>query len=423
MHAKLSWLNCVGAPLVVLDPAGQTALAMNRAAARVLGRSLRDPVPVADLLPDTLLTAIASAIKAGIGQTQEPVTITTGAGPCLIAMLEPPGGPGWLVTLPDNVPGAADAPGSFRWNPAWKAILDELPVAVEIYDAELREVFASRQAAQTVGYAAGELPSLHDWWDRGYPEPAARRAIERAWDEAVATSRATGAAVTIRDLSEIACKGGDSRIMEVRYRAFGDAHLMVYWDVSEDRRTEIELRRLALVDPLTELANRRAFDDGAMQGLAQAATAAAPVSLLLLDLDHFKAINDRYGHDGGDDVLRAFADHCRAMARPDDLVARLGGEEFAILMPGLGAADAYRRAELIRQDVADHPILLRSETVHVTVSIGCATCRPARAESLAALIKAADEALYEAKKRGRNLVFAHPGEGGGPEAAARLRDA
>ncbi|CAN1556669.1 PleD Response regulator containing a CheY-like receiver domain and a GGDEF domain [Rhabdaerophilaceae bacterium] len=162
---------------------------------------------------------------------------------------------------------------------------------------------------------------------------------------------------------------------------------------------------LAIVDPLTQLHNRRYFqshlasmmNDGAMRGAA--------ISLLVIDVDHFKAVNDRHGHDAGDEVLQECAARLKKVVRGIDIVARFGGEEFVIVMPDTEAYAASRVAERIRIGIEAKPFRIHSgkKELKLTVSIGVATA----GESLSnpdSLFKRADEALYDAKSAGRNRV-------------------
>jgi diguanylate cyclase (GGDEF)-like protein len=174
--------------------------------------------------------------------------------------------------------------------------------------------------------------------------------------------------------------------------------------LAEQRAVE----RQARFDGLTDLANRREFDREIVRWLDAAVRSGGECSLLMIDLDRFKAVNDTYGHVAGDAVLRGIADLLRAQTcrmRSDDriLVARYGGEEIAVVLPDIGAAGAVRIAELIREAVAAHEFDARGRTLRVTVSVGVATF-PTDASTADALIVAADEALYDAKSRGRNRV-------------------
>jgi two-component system cell cycle response regulator len=162
---------------------------------------------------------------------------------------------------------------------------------------------------------------------------------------------------------------------------------------------------LAVTDPLTGLHNRR-YMFGQLEALAQrAAKGGAPVACLLLDIDHFKKINDSFGHDVGDEVLREFAVRLASNVRAIDLPCRYGGEEFVAIMPGTEAADAERIAERIRRYISGSPFRVAqgSELLTVTISIGVAVLTSA-GDTPEALLKRADEALYEAKAAGRNRV-------------------
>jgi diguanylate cyclase (GGDEF)-like protein len=168
-------------------------------------------------------------------------------------------------------------------------------------------------------------------------------------------------------------------------------------------RGELRHKTAASVDPLTGLANRRAFLGDADELMARVARRGEPLAAMLADLDRFKAINDRFGHAIGDGVLQLFADTVMRTLRATDLSGRLGGEEFAFLMPGTNAADAARLAERIRLRFFDAARTVGGETVASTVSIGVATTSAA-APRLADLMAAADRALYRAKADGRNRV-------------------
>jgi diguanylate cyclase (GGDEF)-like protein len=171
-------------------------------------------------------------------------------------------------------------------------------------------------------------------------------------------------------------------------------------EIRARRALEDELKKLAITDPGTEVMNRR----GLFQAIEAAlASTTAPLSLLIIDLDHFKRVNDTYGHACGDHVLLDFARVCREIVRAGDAVGRLGGEEFAIVLPGTKADEARRIAECIRETVKQRIIALpRGGTIDVTVSIGLAVHR--QDEALEALMSRADGAMYEAKCLGRNRV-------------------
>jgi diguanylate cyclase (GGDEF)-like protein len=177
------------------------------------------------------------------------------------------------------------------------------------------------------------------------------------------------------------------------------------------RRVHGELERIALTDVLTDLPNRRAFFDSAERMLAAPATADHPVATLMIDVDHFKAINDTQGHGTGDEVLRALATAIRdavAEAKPVEwTVARLGGEEFAVLMVGLAPTEVGRLGEQICHAARNLCRDLASPAVSATVSVGV-TLRQGD-EGIDDLLRAADDAVYRAKQAGRDrCVFAMP---------------
>lgn len=164
------------------------------------------------------------------------------------------------------------------------------------------------------------------------------------------------------------------------------------------------LRVAAATDGLTGLANRRCFDEVAPREWLRAQRSGAPLSLLLVDIDHFKQFNDRHGHPAGDRCLQQVATALASALRDDDLVARVGGEEFAVLLPRCSFAQAQTAAERLRDAVerlaVPHGGL--SGQTHVTVSLGLALAPPDADGDAAGLIARADRALYQAKRAGRN---------------------
>ena len=166
-----------------------------------------------------------------------------------------------------------------------------------------------------------------------------------------------------------------------------------------------EIYQLATHDALTELCNRRHFTELADKEIARALRHARPLSLCILDVDLFKPVNDRYGHNSGDEVLRQIGALVRRHARSDDLPARIGGEEFALLLPECGIDAAVAFAERLREAVAATAFAPGGEPQRITVSIGVAALGPGRGDR-PALMAAADAALYRAKHEGRNRVCA-----------------
>jgi diguanylate cyclase (GGDEF)-like protein/PAS domain S-box-containing protein len=171
-------------------------------------------------------------------------------------------------------------------------------------------------------------------------------------------------------------------------------------DITERRRLEQALEELAATDSLTGVANRRRFDQTLRSEAERCLRSGGPLTLLMLDIDHFKSVNDTYGHPAGDAMLQAVASECRSAVRDIDLVARIGGEEFGILLVNVDLAEGERVAERIRKLIEALQLDVGERSLSCTASIGLAGFTGSALD----LMTQADAALYRAKEGGRNQV-------------------
>lgn len=175
-------------------------------------------------------------------------------------------------------------------------------------------------------------------------------------------------------------------------------------DVTADVEREHALEDMALTDPLTRAGNRRYFDQTLERELRQALSSGKPLTLGVLDLDHFKNVNDKHGHPAGDLVLVGFAAVVRRMLRNYDHIARIGGEEFAVVLPGASTTQALEVMERVCARLRTHPIAIASDkSLAITCSAGVAELQ-GDGDDVAGLLARADEALYRAKREGRDCV-------------------
>jgi len=173
--------------------------------------------------------------------------------------------------------------------------------------------------------------------------------------------------------------------------------------LAEIERLQVELREQAFRDPLTGLFNRRYLQTTMEREWARCAREQLPLSVLLLDVDHFKQVNDRFGHAVGDQVLVRLGQLLQQMIRREDLACRYGGEEFLLLLPGMGLDEAYERAQQFRLAFANLQMQSQDQVIPLSLSIGVASA-PEHASAPEPLIHRADLALYAAKAQGRNRV-------------------
>lgn len=277
-------------------------------------------------------------------------------------------------------------------------LIDLLPDAIHIKDAGSRLVMVNAAAArirqmtkeQLIGLNGRDLAPRAEVGELSMDEDARVLAGEEIVKEEAGVLPVTGEECH-RIVFKRRCIHVDGSPMVVSIQHY----------VTEWRLAERELRRLAQEDVLTGIANRRYFSTEAERAMHAVERDGQPLSLLLLDLDHFKDINDQYGHNVGDQVLAEMVRRLREVLRKSDLPGRWGGEEFIALLHG-DADAAIAVAERVRQAVADTPFVTSQGPVAVTLSGGCASHRPG--DSLSRLVGRADRALYAAKHGGRNRI-------------------
>ena len=180
------------------------------------------------------------------------------------------------------------------------------------------------------------------------------------------------------------------------------------------QKSEIEYRKsqqahfenLAFTDALTGAVNRHQFNSVLAEEIAKADDYQQPLSILLLDIDHFKQVNDTFGHGVGDEVLVMFYQSCKAAVRNADVVARIGGEEFVVILPNTNTANAFQFAERLREEIQQLEVVIDDNLIELSVSIGVSQWQKTLFSSAQEFIADADKLLYQAKKQGRNKVVA-----------------
>ncbi len=233
--------------------------------------------------------------------------------------------------------------------------------------------------------------------------------------------------------TELRIPNSPSRYLDLRVTPLYDGYqringrLMVFRDITERKQVEkklrlanermqsqlieistlqSELRSQAIKDPLTDLFNRRYLDETFDRELARAARENYPVCVIMLDIDHFKKVNDTYGHEAGDFILKALAKTLSARNRRGDFVCRFGGEEFVVVMPNMAVDAAYRRAEELRTALNSLYVPYGRFNLTITISMGIASY-PANGEDRESVLRAADHAMYAAKRAGRDHILTY----------------
>jgi len=310
----------------------------------------------------------------------------------------------------------------------FRGLVRDVPVGVVVQDSEGRIALANPKAHELLGLTEVELlgkTSYDPSWNVVDEDDRVLQGAEHPIPRAIATRQAVRDAVV-----GFQRPGGGERVwllVNADPEFAEDGALLqvlcTFSDISERKAAELRLQqanvalqRLSLVDAVTDVANRRQFDRALADEWARAIRAGTSIALVLVDVDHFKPYNDRYGHPAGDDCLRRIAAVLgRTLLRAGDVVARYGGEEFGAILPLTDADAATAVAERMRKSVEalamPHGAVPRGV---VTISGGVASSRPEMDSDPLDLVARADAALYEAKAAGRNRIVTSTGEDAAP---------
>lgn len=287
-----------------------------------------------------------------------------------------------------------------------KHLMQEMPIGLCMVDAGGAIYFRNRRFQDLFGFSEGEVPTLAQWWLHAYPEPQYRAQVIATWNAALAQAAAQGGEIPDQEY-RVTDRDGRLRSMLIGGLAFGDHFMATFVDQTEQRAQQELLHKLAFMDGLTGLANRRQFDRSLQAEWRRCRRSGKPLALALIDIDHFKQYNDLYGHPQGDACLRAVAEVLRAgLGRSHDLVARYGGEEFVCLLPECDLDGARAKAQALCRAVQARGLAHAGSPVVpvVTVSIGVASAVPRQGATPEQLLARADAHLYRAKAAGRNRV-------------------
>ena len=285
-------------------------------------------------------------------------------------------------------------------------LMNEMPMGLCLADETGLAYFRNRRFQELFQFPLDQPLTLAHWMESVYPDPGYREQVFSGWLAAVEEAKAGNGQIPARDY-RVTLQDGREMIVAIGGVVFGEHVMATFEDLTEQHAQRLRLQQFAYVDGLTGIHNRRYFDETLQTEWKRCQRNGKPLSLLMVDIDHFKAYNDHYGHLRGDECLQAVAVALHGSGRrAQDLVARYGGEEFVCLLPECDVAGARHKAELMLQAVralgiehAGSPVL-----PILTVSIGMATCTPDLDTTPDALLALADANLYRAKMSGRNRV-------------------
>jgi diguanylate cyclase (GGDEF)-like protein/PAS domain S-box-containing protein len=278
-------------------------------------------------------------------------------------------------------------------------LLEQFPLGVAIVNRDGRYEYLNPKFVEIFGYTLEDIPTGRHWFAQAYPDAEYRSRAISTWLgdlQRTQTGQARSRAFTVR------CKDGSDKVIHFKRVTMPSAdQLLVCEDITERKEAEDTIRRLAYHDALTGLPNRALFNDRLDVALAHARRNKAILAVLLLDLDHFKRVNDTFGHTTGDKLLRAVGQRLTTLLRDSDTVCRMGGDEFLILLTGIAEADDVGKvAERVLQAIRK-PFVLDGAALSITTSVGIAIY-PADGEDGDILIRNTDFAMYLAKQKGRD---------------------
>ena len=286
-------------------------------------------------------------------------------------------------------------------------ILESTPHGITLIDRHNKYLYVNPYFTEITGYTLKDIPTREDWFKKAYPDKNYRKKISEIWGS---DSNQTGQKKNHE--FKIKCNNGRSKYIEFRSTFLKDRTISVLTDITEQNQAKQELKLLnlrlkheATHDPLTGALSRRAILDNLTKELIRAKRRNTRLSIGLCDIDHFKLVNDKHGHQAGDDVLCSFVKVIQNTLRPYDLLGRYGGEEFLLVLSDSTISAEEVLYERLRAKIVDNKIMTRSGEVRITVSIGITSS--IGDDTADAMIAKADAALYRAKRNGRNqLVFA-----------------
>lgn len=305
------------------------------------------------------------------------------------------------------------APNAGRSNQEFRdsfvaAIYEASPDGILVVDKHDVIVSHNQRLFEVLGVSPAEIPGDHGGSLAGRADqPLLSRVVQKVRDPDgfVRQVKELYANPELDDHREVELK--DGRTLERHSSALWGAsrhYLGRVWffrDISARKRAEEALREMSQTDPLTGVANRRHFFLRAGEELSRARRYGRDLSIVMLDLDHFKRVNDRWGHAAGDRVLKMLCVVCMRILRQADLMARVGGEEFAVVVPDTNLDGATLLAERVRLAVADQALAEGGDMIRVTLSAGVSALAPTDS-TVDDVLKRADQALYSAKAAGRN---------------------
>lgn len=284
---------------------------------------------------------------------------------------------------------------------SFRALIEHAPFGINLIGSDGKLVYLNPAFQRLLGYTLADLPSVEAWWPLAYPDPEYRETVMREWQAALAGLLAEPPEV-VEQTFRVRCANGEDKIIEFVAVPLPDRQTAVtIRDVTLDKLNEQNLERIAHYDSLTGLPNRLLLADRLAQDMAKIRRSGKLLAVCYIDLDGFKPVNDTYGHEAGDRLLVEIARRLKACVRESDTVARVGGDEFVLL---LMADDELGECEMILTrtlEAVAQPFAIDGAQVCVSASLGF-TLFPQDHSNAAVLLEHADQAMYEAKAAGKN---------------------
>ncbi len=285
--------------------------------------------------------------------------------------------------------------------------IDDMPLGVICLDTTTDQIsLINKSMLNMVGWDESEINTAEKWFQYAYPDDEFRVSIIKLWRDAINEDESHNNPHSSISEAKIACKDGSFKWFETRYYRKGDSLYGIFVDISDRKKVEKKLKDLSLIDPLTEIHNRRYFNIEYYNKWGHSQRTKTPISIIVCDIDNFKKINDTYGHISGDQVITTIAKAISStLKRSTDFVARYGGEEFVIVSYDCDEESAFELCKVIKSNVDNTPISgIKDGSYYCTMSFGVNTIVQNTNTTPEQFLNSADKAMYEAKKTGKNRI-------------------